>query len=575
MSKFIAIDLDPQGIFAVSGTARGGHSKVESVVAWDGTDGDLPPALTVDSAKQIGEQLRERLKAVGAGASPVLISIPRDRVILKEIRYPAVPITEEPNVVRFQAMKELTDSADEIVLDYIPLANRSAEDERRSMVVAVRKGYFSAIQAMCAAANFKLAAVTPRPFGTAAGLARAFAIESCPRPESKTEPVANLTLNPGGGEFTVIRMGTASGATEVLFTRTISAPSLASETALLVEVRRNLTMYAGAFPGSPIQALYVAEPEGRRVNLLKNSLRISVHAYDPLSGVTTVVPVSNHGWFAGAVGLLAANSLGELPINFAAPRQPQAEKDPKKKQILIAAAGVSLLVVVGIAIGLLVVDSAQDDLAALQRQKADLEAEINTLEADFKRHQAAKQWQSRQVNWLDLLFDVSDQFKHTDEMTAKSYTGKAIPPDPKTGKQDAQASLVISLTSHSDVPVNELLTQMNGDSGPPAKAGGPPVKFYQAVDKNIGGPPSGDSAAREYTVVARVTGRVPSLFSRFPAFVPPSRKNYPPPVAVAKEPEPVHEPEAKTEDKEKDPKEKDPKDKAPAAKPKDMNDEGE
>ena len=123
MSKYIAIDLDPQGIFAVYGSAKSGHATVELAVAWDGTDGEAPPPFTADTAKQIGEQLKERFKSAGLNAAPVLISIPRDRVILKELRYPAVPQIEEPNVVKFQAMKELTDAPEDVVLDYIPLAS--------------------------------------------------------------------------------------------------------------------------------------------------------------------------------------------------------------------------------------------------------------------------------------------------------------------------------------------------------------------------------------------------------------------------------------------------------------------
>jgi hypothetical protein len=554
LSKYIAIELDPQGIFAVHGSAKSGHAIVDLAVAWDGTDGEPPPPLTADTAKAIGEQLRDRLKAAGVVPAPVLVSIPRDRVILKELRYPAVPPTDEPNVVKFQAMKELTDAPEDVVLDYVPLAGGSTEGERRSMAVAVRKELLTSILTLCTAANLKLAAVTPRPYGVAAGLNRAFATGAAPRPEEKSNPHAILTLSPGGGEFTVIRPGSASGSNDATFSRTISPHSMASETSLLVEVRRNLTMYAGANPEHPIQALYVAEPEGRRVNQLKNALGIPVHAYDPLAGLASTIPPDSHrGRFAGAAGLLAARAFDELPINFQVPRQPKVKRDANQKQMLITAGVAFLLVVGGLLYGMSLVSDAELKLAKLQQEKRELEDDATKLEPDYKRLQAAKVWKSRRVVWLDMLYDISDQFQHNDGMLATSYDAKAVAPDTKTGKQDAQAQVTIRLTSRSTEPVNALMDAMYADN----KANpDPKTIFYAGVEFTRGGSPQNDPSAREYTVSARVTTRPADQFKRFPPFSPPSRRNYPPAVAAPAQRKELEPKDTDTESGEKDPKAK-------------------
>ena len=162
MSKFIAIDLAPDGIFVVAGTARGGQARIERALSWTDADGEAPPVLGPDTARRIGEQLREKLKSAGIAGAPALVSVGRGRVILKELRYPAVPPAEEPALVKFQAMKELSDSPDEVVLDYAPLAERCyTSGERRSMAVVIRKELYAAIQQMCAAANLRLVAVDP------------------------------------------------------------------------------------------------------------------------------------------------------------------------------------------------------------------------------------------------------------------------------------------------------------------------------------------------------------------------------------------------------------------------------
>ena len=520
MSKFIAIDLAPDGIFVAAGSARAGQVRIDRALSWTEADGEAPPMLSTDTARRIGEQLRDRLRAAGIAPAPVLISVGRGRVILKELRYPAVPPTEEPALVKFQAMKELSDAADEVVLDYTPLSNGAAEGERRSMAVVIRKELFAAIQQLCAAANLKLQAVTPRPYAIAAGLNRAFATGAVPAPEAKTEAVAALLLGPAGGEFTVTRSG------EVNFTRDVAGPVASSEPMLLGEVRRNLTMYAGAAPGHPVQGLYVAEAGGGWAGRLRAAMGVPVHAYDPLNGGVPEVPEPLRGRFAGAAGLLATRAAGVLPINFAAPRQPVVEKDPHKKQFVIAALAVVLLLLVGGFYGYLQLSSADNRLASLRAEKSNLEQQVKNLEPDAKRLDAANKWKSRQVNWLDELFDSTDRFRAAADRRpangkfyATRFDGQALPPDSKTGRQTYQAKADIKIASTNPNPINSFYELTKGES-----------KYYSGAKISYGAAVSGDSSAKEYTVnVTGVKGRKPDEYTRNPTFVPPNRKYYPPP----------------------------------------------
>ena len=153
MSRYLAIDLDTAGLYIAAGSA----GKVERALVWE--DPRLP--LAADNARGLGEGLREALKAAGVAPAPALVGLGRDRVIFKDLRFPPVPDAEEPAVVRFQAMKEMTESADDVVLDYVLVAGGAGE--RRATAVIVRKDVYAAVQALCAAAGLKLAGVTPRP----------------------------------------------------------------------------------------------------------------------------------------------------------------------------------------------------------------------------------------------------------------------------------------------------------------------------------------------------------------------------------------------------------------------------
>ncbi|HJZ54746.1 MAG TPA: pilus assembly protein PilM, partial [Gemmataceae bacterium] len=385
MSRYLAIDLDPEGLFVVAGTARGGV-RVEQALSWlPSLDEGGPPPLSAETARAVGEQLRERLRAAGIAAGPTVVAVGRDKVILKELRYPAVAPTEEPALVRFQALKEITEAPEEVVLDYAPLANGAADGERRSLAVILRKEVFAAIQTACAAAGLKLAGVTPRPFAVAAGLARAFAARSVMPPDTPDEAVAVVTLGPAGGEFTVIRHG------EVAFTRAIPAPVVASEPLLIGQVRRDLAVYAGQAPAHPVQSVYVAEagPVGWTARL-RTAIGMPVHHYDPIEGAAPEIAGPARGRFAGAAGLLAGRAADALPINFAAPRQPKAEANPHKQKILLAALVALLLIAAGGALGYMELSAAERRVATLQSRKTQLQEKITALEPAAKQLEAVE-----------------------------------------------------------------------------------------------------------------------------------------------------------------------------------------
>ncbi len=531
MSKFIAIDLDAQGLFVVAGSARSGQAKVEQAVAWSGTEAEGgPPTLTLQTATAIGEQLRERLRSAGISAAPTIITIARDRVVLKELRYPDVPVSEEPNIVRFQALKELSDSPDEVVLDYVPMS--AAAGERKSMAVAVRKELYQALQQMCVAANLRLVGVTARPYAIAAGVKQALSTGATPAPESPLDAIAVLTLSPGGGEFTV----TCNG--EVTFTRAVPAPVVASDSMLLAEVRRNLTMYAGANPGHPVQALYVAESSGRWALKLGSALGIPVHAYDPLLGSTTNVEDSARGRYAAAAGLLAARSGGDLPINFVNPRQPIAQVNPNRTLALVGLLAGLLLFAVGGAWGYLSLKAADDDLVLKTKLRNDAKKLWEATKPDADRLAAAETWKSRRVIWLDELFDMADRKPVAPGFHVVSFNGKAKTPNAKTGKQDSQAELQIKVTARTPEPVNAFVAAIDRDSiDPNPKDPKNPKKYYIGADKSIGGPSADEPSAQEYTIkVLGVNQRPADRFTRMPTFSPPQRKYYPPTPPSAKEP---------------------------------------
>src|SRR5262249_53914706 len=157
------------------------------------------------------------------------------------------PAHEEPAVVRFQAVKELTEAADDVAIDYAPLG-ATPSGEKRAQVLVVRRELVNAYQELCQAAGLKLAGLTPRPFGSAACLSRLLgSTVVMPPPEPADAAVALVTVGERWAEFCIVRNGTL-----------LQARSLTLGPGLAAEVRRNLAVHAGQSPQNPVRALYLA-----------------------------------------------------------------------------------------------------------------------------------------------------------------------------------------------------------------------------------------------------------------------------------------------------------------------------
>ncbi len=505
MSNFIAIDLDSQGVYAVAGTARGA-ARVTHALAWTGDDADPPPPLTADTAKALGEKLRDRLRAAGVAPAPVLFAVGRDRVILKELKYPPVPPTEEPALVRFQAMKEMSEAPDEVVLDYAPLGE--AGGERRAMAVVLRKEVFAAIQALCQAAGLKLAGVTPRPYANAAGLLRLFAAGTVEPPDDKSEAVAVLTLSPAGGEFTVVRRS------EVTFTLAIPAPVVANETMLVAQVRRNLTVYAGQHPGHPIRAVYLAEADGPWAARLRGALGVPVRAFDPLAGAVPAVPAALRGRFAGAAGLLAGRGADTLPINFASPRQPRVAKDPAKRLLAVLALGAVLLLLAGTAGGMWLVGAREKEVNDLTQRRDELKADLERGVPDATRVKGIDGWTKREVVWLDEMYDLADRMPPDDSVRVLSLTAVPIAPG-KDGKSDGSARVELKLGATNTNAANALESAFVRDNTAPNK-------FYSGTGHVVGPlfPASAGVHNQSVTLITKVNHREPDEYRRNAPFAP-------------------------------------------------------
>ena len=321
MPRFLTLDVEQGQLHIASAQVRSNSIKVDGALIVPDVG-----ALSVATAPELGRRLRKALKDAGVAAAPVLISVGRERLVLKEIKLPpGITPFEEANVVRFQGAERI-DGGRRLRRDRLL---RSADPRCRwpapGTAFAMRKDLTNAYKALCAAAGLKLVGLTPRPFGAMASFQRAVKDGAVMPPASAEWPVAVLTLGDKWAELLIGRGGS------VIFSRSLSTTSVSSETALVSEIRRNLAVFNGQSPQNPVRALYVVEAEaaGRWQGRIQEGIALPTFAYDPMAGVDSELTPESRANFASLVGLFAyASRPSTLPINFLVPHEPCARARP-------------------------------------------------------------------------------------------------------------------------------------------------------------------------------------------------------------------------------------------------------
>jgi Tfp pilus assembly PilM family ATPase len=447
LKRFLALDWDHKQLHIVVAAVSGGVVRVQKTAVF--AEEQTP---NLGEAEALGQRLRAHLKEAGIAPAPVLACVGRDRVILKEVRYPAVKPSEEPALVRFQAAKELTEPMDEVVLDYATTGQAAAGGEQRALALIVRRELLNAYQALCQAAGLKLSALVPRPFALLACLN---AIGIPPSAADAGGPgLAVLSLTERWAELCVARGDT------LLFAR-----SLASGASLAGEVRRNLAVYGGQWPQHPVRTLYVADGGVEHAALcgrLRELMQIPVEPFDPFAGTQGTPPSGTVGGsFAAAVGLLRVQAQRRpFAVNFVHPKEPLPPDTSSRKRLLVAAGLAASLLLVLVWFGHSQLASLDTEMASLLDRKASLDRELHLLQEDEARIQAINEWTDGEVVWLDELYDLAERFPDVQRMHLTTLNGEPLT---RTTKGKNATKYVARLTLKGIINYDyELVDQLIG-----------------------------------------------------------------------------------------------------------------
>jgi Tfp pilus assembly PilM family ATPase len=447
VARFLAIDWDQNHLHVISANVGGGTATMQRAVIWE--EARTPNPV---EAEQLGQLLRDRLKEAKITPAPVLACIGRDRVILKEVRFPPVPDTEEATLVRFQTVKELTDAPEDVVIDY-DVVSGPEEAERRALALVVRKEQLELYRTLCEAAGLKLAGLAPRPFGVHACIRKVMGTSVLtPAPEPEGSAVAAVAIGERWAEFCVTR------GDRLLLSRALPVgPNLAAD------IRRNLAVHNGQSPQHPIQAVYVAgkgvaEVRQRLVDLIE----IPVHGFDPFAGADTIdVPAVSRGTFAGAAGLLYAwGRAGSLPINFAQPKQPKPVTNPNYRLVRLALVA-ALVLFVGLGVlGRVLLAGYEDEVDDVEAREKEVSNKLDAAKLHLKRLKGIDDWDA--PVWLEEFYNLTARIPDVNALRVTSVSADPLPRTAKTrfaGVLTVRGKLLNSFDARK--PLDQLIAELN------------------------------------------------------------------------------------------------------------------
>jgi hypothetical protein len=429
VARYLAIDYDPPRLHVLAVGAAKGHAKAEHSLTVT-LDEDLSPA----TAERIGKGLRDALKQANLAPAPVLWSIGRDRVVLKELTIPPTPAHEEPAIVRFQAAKESTEPLADTVIDYSHLGPPIGNTPRRVLAVLARRQLVQAIGTICHTAGLKLQSITPRPFAAAGLLSRK------PSPASD-QIAAHISRGSGATRLApqVVLLPTANGTEflvyrghELSWARTFPASSN-----LTAEVQRTLLLMAGQNGADAVERILAP------ATVTLGALPVPVEPLDPWLDIDVRPQPAEP--FLACLGLAEA-AKGKLPINLSVPKEPKPVVDNSKRQKVAALIAVAVLIPAIFIGSYVMLTKKNNEIARLTEDKEQVDADWKDSDQDRRDVDGLKEWEDTTVSWIDELYDVAARLPHVAGL--RITTIQAVPITRRSTTKEKDKQYVARLTIH-------------------------------------------------------------------------------------------------------------------------------
>lgn len=414
MPRLLAIEWDSSEARVLVGTTAGAMAVVEQafIIAFPEKPDGAPP-----SSSEIGQRVAGALSERGLGKLEALVAIGRSNIELRTLSVPPAPKDELPDLVRFQAIKQLSTLGDDWPIDFVPL-EASEEKEQTVLAAAISPDVIEQYRQTCAAAGLTMRRLMLRPFAAAATVVQDVVAARCGMLVDLLAEEADLTV-------------TADG--KAVFPRTVRLPATDEvrvvSKSLAGEIRRTMVAAANQLAGRRVEEIVLLGRTDDHADIrtrLSEELDLPVRVFDPFdtvecTGEVAANPPHGAGRFAPLVGMLREESaIHRQGIDFLHPRRRPDPPDYRRRYTLIGGAAAAVLLAVILLI--------RSQLSALDDRIRDRTDELTKLEKNAKMHELAKS-QAGEIDkfvagdhtWLEELRELSTEFPPPDKVLVTDF----------------------------------------------------------------------------------------------------------------------------------------------------------
>lgn len=416
MPKRLAIEWDTRELRVVAASVRPGRTTVTDI---------LSATLESNEPEVLGETLRKLLAEAGLEKLPTSVALGRGKAELRELKFPAVPAEELPEMVRFEAMRSFAQAGERSAIDFLP----TARDKESVRVVAAAVGPDALKNTAMVAVPSQLAVehLVLRP------LAAASLYKQSSQPTDGEVVLVDLLAD--DADIVVLRDGIP------IFLRSIRLPENQATRvrSLAGEIRRSLMACQSE------QASEASAEAARRIVLwgrqdvhaddvsgLGEALNTQIETLDPFSLVEVDGSLRKQmpehvGRLAPLVGMLQAEASTDAElIDFLNPRRPP-EPASNRSTWMIAAVAAAVMVLLG---GYFVwnkLSGLDNEIAALESRNSELDADMEKADAAIAATAELDKFLDGNVIWLAELRRVAEQLPPPEEAILRNVSGDALP----------------------------------------------------------------------------------------------------------------------------------------------------
>jgi len=407
MPQYLSLVIDEALVRGLVADVSGG--RVDLIRAFEARP---PASLLSPETSQNQSWLRETLARHDIKSDQVFVTVARDLGLMRRLDIPAVPQSEWPVHVGFQARTKLAQPLDSLAWDFLP----SPKDDKgnSAQLAALSKDSLKHLQTALAGTGLKLAQIHLTPLALMEFLAQA-------QPSHRLQQIpAAIVVNRIDDrlELTLLQQGlvTATHAARI-------SPDERQFQQILAEVTRASLAFQKQLPNKTPTTLFLNAPTGisgelsdalqKRFGQLPELLAIP-------SNVSTAKLVEGDSFdfshYLEAIGMLLAQTGKVQTIDLLAPRRPQPKRDYRKRKIAILAVGV--LAVIGTGSGLYAKNWAEQSrkINALKQEDATYDPFLQRGEPILKSGTAIEDWLLTKIDPLDEIRQFTAYFPGGDRM---------------------------------------------------------------------------------------------------------------------------------------------------------------